>query len=351
MFGNNFRATTSATDVPMAEEVEQLRQDATQTAADIIDGVQTNFMSNERFSQFYDHLNLRLNNIADMMESLNQRINNNQNPAGYERFETPKPPVDNQEDESSTSTDYDIDHDVIMRNRISVPLIQVPEPGFFSGKTSETELFCQLCEDTFSTSPNKHLPEETKIYFVKSRLRDSARNWYLAKYSGNTKPRTMSELLEGLKTAFSNIASYKLAKIKLMSLKQSYGKINDYIDDFRNYSRLFNWEEESLVLMFYNGLHPKYQQEIQKAEVFPTTLESIITTCILFENSINVKNKLNQSNNTRHNKKSNKNSRFNHNDKNNYKNNYKKNQSNDYNKNKHNNDNTDAKATKISSKN
>lgn len=101
-----------------------------------------------------------------------------------------------------------------MQNKFFAPLNQVPEPGFFSGKTSETELFCQLCEDTFRTIPNKYLPEEIKINFVKSRLRDLARNWYLIKYRGNIKPGSMFELLTGLKATFSNVANSKLAKIK-----------------------------------------------------------------------------------------------------------------------------------------
>ncbi len=68
---------------------------------------------------------------------------------------------------------YDNDHDVIMKNTFHNNLNQVPEPGFFSGNTTETELFCDLCEATFKTYPNKDWPEDTKINFVITRLRDS----------------------------------------------------------------------------------------------------------------------------------------------------------------------------------
>ena len=105
-------------------------------------------------------------------------------------------------------TQYDLDHDVVMRsNYHHNSLIQVPEPGFFSGDTSETDLFCELCEDTFNTYPNNELPEDTKVNFVKSRLRGSARNWYLSRYKNNVVPATMFELLMGLKGAFNNIGS------------------------------------------------------------------------------------------------------------------------------------------------
>ena len=59
MFGNTFRVTTPIPD--MTDEVEQLRQDATQTAADIIDGVQANFVTNEQFHQQFNNLDSRIN--------------------------------------------------------------------------------------------------------------------------------------------------------------------------------------------------------------------------------------------------------------------------------------------------
>ena len=81
-----------------------------------------------------------------------------------------------------------------MRNAFSNRLQQVPEPGFFSGDTKETDLFCQLCEDTFKTYPNSEATEDIKINFIKSRLRDSARNLYLATYK-DTNPKTLTIIL------------------------------------------------------------------------------------------------------------------------------------------------------------
>jgi len=60
--------------------------------------------------------------------------------------------------------------------------------------------------------------------------------------------------------------------------------------------------DASLTLLFLNGLHPKYKNEIKKADVIPETLEEMITKCILFENSLKLNNKLNsQANNKKHN--------------------------------------------------
>jgi len=92
------------------------------------------------------------------------------------------------EDNASTSTRYDNDHDVIMRSAFPYTVAQVPEPGLFYGDTSETELFCQLCGDTFKTYPCKIWATEAKINFVQSQLRGAARSWFQTKYPNGTSP-------------------------------------------------------------------------------------------------------------------------------------------------------------------
>jgi len=340
-------------DAELKQSLNQLREEATQTAADILTELRENYIKDEvfinyqeqlkeKFADLDDHFNViykTMGEINTKVEKITEELTNKQD--------------SNNDDAVSTHTRYDLDHDVIMRTGTTAPLIQVPDPGMFSGKTSETELFCQLCEDTFKTRPNINLPEETKISFVKSRLRDSARNWYLTKYKDNIYPRTMEEVLDGLRASFSNVASYKIAKIKLLQLKHSYGKLNDYIEEFRSLSQQFKWEEEALTLMFFNGLHPRYQEEIEKSETFPTTLESIITKCILIESSITNKNKMQNNKNMKK-----KNSNLQNNLKKqkkpfnnyNYNNNNNRNNYQNYNQN-NNSSNNNFKAQKISSKN
>ena len=255
---------------------------------------------------------------------------------------------------------YDLDHDVVMRSSFNHnSLIQVPDPGFFSGDTSETDLFCELCEDTFNTAPNTDLPEDIKVNFVKSRLRGSARNWYLSKYKNNLVPATMLELLLGLKGAFNNVGSVKLAKIKLVSLRHNYGNINKYIEEFRTLTCNLNFEEEPSALLFYVGLHPKYQEEIQKLETFPETLESIITTCILLENTLKNTMKIresishNKNKNNRKNRNNNNNNFRNKNryNNNNYRNNYQSRNNNFNNRNNNSNNENTVRAQKITTKN
>ena len=50
------------------------------------------------------------------------------------------------------------------------------------------------------------------------------------------------------------------------------------------------------VLFFYNGLHPKFQEEIDKMEEFPSKLSNIYTKCALFENNIKSKDQLRNNN-------------------------------------------------------
>ena len=245
------------------------------------------------------------------------------------------------------SIQYDLDHDVVMRTPYHYNLTQIPEPGFFSGNPNETDLFCELCEATFTTYPNNELPEPAKINFVKTRLRGSARNWYLSKYKHNIVPSTMGELLTGLRNAFNNVGSTKLAKIKLVTLKHNYGNINYYIEQFRTYSQPLGFQEESLALLFYVGLHPKYQEEIQKLDLFPNTFESIITKCILFENSLKTMKEIKETIN--HNKNKNRSNYHNNIHENN--NNYNKKYNNFKIKNNKSENENQIKAQKINSKN
>lgn len=304
MFGNNFNNDMDMQSAS-ASDVNQLREDATQTARDILNNLQENYVNNNEFIQLRNDVDTRLNQLnrtsqemLNTINHINNRLNGNRNSRNqdYDRLgsATPRPQNDDlaTSSDATTSTHYDLDHDVIMRSRFAYTVTQVPEPGFFTGKISETDLFCQLCEDTFKTYPNRYWSENAKVNFVKSRLRDSARNWYLTRYKDNVYPATLNELLTGLRKAFTNEASVKLAKIKLINLKQTYGKINDYIEEFRSYTRQFNWNDDVLALLFYAGLHAKYQEEINKAEDFPTKLEDIITKAILYENSLTTKNKI-----------------------------------------------------------
>ncbi len=358
------------------DEVQSLRADATATAAELAEGVEhirRNVPSNEDLynvetrihDEFNQEFQILKNNIQNKMNQLSADINNLSAKLNFQELDsededypmlgrrTPRPPPS----DKSTRTRFDLDHDVIMRSRWNNLVQQVPDPGYFSGKTNETDLFCQLCEATFKTYPNNLCAEDFKVNFVQTRLRDSARNWYLTKYPDNVMPATMNELLEGLKTAFSNISSYKLAKIQLVELKQEYNNINKYIEEFRRLATFINIDEPSLAMFFYSGLHPKFKEDIQKLETFPDKLETIVTRTILFNNSLNLKKKINETKSSNKGKKSsNNNSKNNNNNSNNSKN-YNNNNSKNYNNNFKNksfskdSSNQVTKAEKISSKN
>ncbi len=274
------------------EGITQPGNDVNGSAMDLLQKINEQCVSHQDLSHFGTELYQRiLNEMNSLFTNYLSQINSAQQ-VPNEQFKVPE--VSAEDQKSVSSVKYDLDNDVIMRTRYPDSVKQIPEPGCFRGITSETELFCDLCEDTFKTYPNSSWPEESKINFVRSRLRDAARNWYLTKYKGNKSPKTMKELLDGLRIAFNDVGSNKLAKIKLTRLKQSYGDINKYIESFRNYTNKFNLDEESSALLFYNGLHPKYQKEIEKLDQFPTNLETITTKCILFETSLIIKDKIKQ---------------------------------------------------------
>ncbi len=373
------RSETTQAYSSIAEGVQQLRNETSQACSNIVSGVNEGFVSKGDLQnyhqevikqfQFYEQRN---NEILRSLESLKKATlyfknelqqrekfttpmastapmaSTNGQPAPAPTTSIPQAFVD---DNASTVTRFDVDHDVIMRTAYPYTVTQVPDPGLFSGDISETDLFCQLCGDTFKTYPYRTWSEADKIIFVQSRLRGTARSWYQAKYPSGTIPATLGILLEELKKAFPDMINRKLKKIKLVNLKHSYGKINQYIDEFRKLTTDLAWPEEPLVLFFYQGLHPKYKEEINKMEKFPERLEEIITKCILFESSLEMNAKISQLSGNRADKKKSSNFRSQNNDRKSKNNNSNKN--NGYsNKPKNNsNDNHVTDVQKISTKN
>jgi len=284
----------------LAEGVEKLRNDTSQACSEIVTGVSQSFVSKEDLQNYhqevlkqfsaYDQVNKEiLTSLESLKEAtlyfrseLMNRQGNHPNPiasTSTSGASTPEAPtvIPQVDDGASTSTRYDNDHDVIMRSAFPYTVAQVPEPGLFSGDISETELFCQLCGDTFKTYPCKLWATESKINFVQSRLRGAARSWFQTKYPNGTSPSSLEVLLDEIKKAFPDVVSKKLKKINLINLKHSYGKINDYIAAFRKLTADLAWPEEPLVLFFYNGLHPKFKEEINKMNKFPEKIEEITT--------------------------------------------------------------------------
>ena len=366
----------------LAEGVQQLRNDTTQACTEIVNGVSESFVSKEDLQNYhqeimkqfgvYDQVNNEILASLEVLKKATLEFKNElaakqgkgKSPAINASTSKGEPFINVQttlDDNVSTTTRYDSDHDVIMRSAFPYTVAQVPEPGLFSGDISETELFCQLCGDTFRTYPCKLWPEDAKINFVQSRLRGAARSWFQTKYPIGTSPSSLEVLLEELKKAFPDVVSKKLKKINLVNLKHSYGRIKEYIDSFRKLTADLGWPEEPLVLFFYNGLHPKFKDEINKMEKFPEKIEEITTKCILFESSQETKVMINQFSGSKsekkktssfrtqnnHNDSNNKNK--NYNNFNNINNNFKKNA---FNKSKNNSSNTNVTdVQKISSKN
>ncbi|OUM61909.1 hypothetical protein PIROE2DRAFT_62231 [Piromyces sp. E2] len=132
------------------------------------------------------------------MDNIKDSFGNNNK--DYERLTTPKPVVNNEEVTSLlSSTDYDLNHDVVMKSHVTNFFSQVPDSGCFDVARRYLSL---------------------EVNFVTSKLRGASRNWYLVKYPANNVPTSMKELLESLKVAFNDVSSSKLAK-KINEFKTS----------------------------------------------------------------------------------------------------------------------------------
>jgi len=104
--------------------------------------------------------------------------------------------------------------------------------------------------------------------------------------------------------------------------------INKYFEKVRSLTWELNYEEEPLALLFYICLNPNYQEDFQKLDSFPETLENIITKWIPIENTMKTTNKIRETANHIRNKKYKKNHNYNNNNyknKNRYHNNYRNN--------------------------
>ncbi len=264
-------------------EVDKLRADAAATASHIVDNVTQNYVDHSYLKEFGNQL---YSELLSKIENVKQTVNR-----------TP-------------GIRYDADNDVIMGTAVFKP---VPDPGTFSGDPKETELFCQLCEDTFRY--DNETPELVKINFVKSRLRGAARSWFLSHYPNVDESLNFKTILVKLSLAFTDSFGKKVSKIRLLELKQNYGQIKEYIVQFRKYSNELQISEENLDLLFYIGLHPKYKEELKKLDKIPDTLNSIISQCIIIEDKLNC-NKLIKNNNNNNNNKNNHKKNFNNNSKN-----------------------------------
>jgi len=176
-------------DIAPMSEVNKLRSDAQVTISDLASSVNDSFLLKEDFNKYNRDLQKKLytfyrdnKNIINQLSNLTKIFNEKLDIkiGTNDELSSSQTVLQNQDDNASISTRrFYEDNDVIMKNSYSNNLQQVPEPGFFSDNTNDTDLFCQLCEDTFSSYPSLGLPEEVKINFIKSRLRDGARNWML----------------------------------------------------------------------------------------------------------------------------------------------------------------------------
>ena len=191
----------------LAEGVQQLRNETSQACSNIVTGVSEGFVSKQDLNNYhqevmkqfaaYDRVNNEILSSLDSIKKATLFLNQQRKgkaPADASTSTNVPPTVDffipqpSLDDNASTTTRYDSDHDVIMRSVFPYIVAQVPDPGLFSGDISETELFCQLCADTFKTYTCKLWPENSKINFVQSRLRGAARSWYQTKYPSGILP-------------------------------------------------------------------------------------------------------------------------------------------------------------------
>ncbi len=135
----------------LAEGVQQLRNETSQACSDIVTGVSQSFVSKEDLQSYHQEVMKQFNaydqvnrEILTSLESLkkatlyfkNELINKQHlNPvASTSTIPEASTFVPQSDDNASTTTRYDNDHDVIMRTAFPYTVAQVPDPVFLTAK-------------------------------------------------------------------------------------------------------------------------------------------------------------------------------------------------------------------------
>jgi len=119
-------------DAELKQSLNQLREEATQTAADILTELRENYIEDEVFINCQEQLKEKFADLDDhfaviyktmweintKVEKITEELINKQD--------------SNNDDAASTHTHYDLNHDIIMRTGTTAPLIQVPDPGIYT---------------------------------------------------------------------------------------------------------------------------------------------------------------------------------------------------------------------------
>ena len=138
--------------VPMLE-VSKLRSDAQVTVSELTSSVNDSFLLKEDFNKYNQEFQKKLytfyrnnKNIINQLSNLTKICNEKLDIKVGTNDETSSSQnvLQNQDDNASISTRRYADNDVIIKNSYSNNLQQVPEFGFFSGNTNDTDLFWQL---------------------------------------------------------------------------------------------------------------------------------------------------------------------------------------------------------------
>jgi Retrotransposon gag protein/Zinc knuckle len=162
--------------------------------------------------------------------------------------------------------------------------MQQVEP--FNGKVASkaTEFLTQL-RHVFETTPLGSRPDEEKVSYAISRLRDRAHAWVQAYRDKVPPPAWLSDydlFAAEFLLRFGKPPNQRNAANNLRSLRQT-GSVVDYATEFQQAAAVLGWPDPPLMAQFEHGLKDAVKDELYFRAIDITDLESYIRMAITID--------------------------------------------------------------------
>jgi len=175
--------------------------------------------------------------------------------------------------------------------------VKIEAPKAFSGNKQELRGFVTTVRAYFLHYPDQFTTEDSQVMFAASRLEGDALAWFepilrdkiennMRHWKESTKAafKSFDGFEEALKEAFGDPDETQSAERQLHQLHQK-GPASDYAAKFRQVAAHLEWDDDPLMVAFYQGLKDEVKDELIK-EDRPNTLAEYIATAVKIDDRL-----------------------------------------------------------------
>ncbi|KAK3509827.1 hypothetical protein QTP70_012503 [Hemibagrus guttatus] len=166
----------------------------------------------------------------------------------------------------------------------------LPPPQCFSGDPSACDGFLTQCSLTFELQPSSFPSDRAKIAYVITLLSGKALSWAMAVWKAQAPfCSSYTRFVEEFKQVFDHPLSGRQASKNLLTLRQKNGSATEYAIQFRTIAAGSGWNDESLMVCFWNGLSEAIKDDLAIREP-ARDLENLIDQAIWLDNRLRERN-------------------------------------------------------------